>query len=215
GAPGTIGPDGVAGAQPAPGHPAAAPGHSGRAPDHPGPAAEPEPVPDAATLVEALVSRTAQLLGVTDAARAVADQTAGSARAAACAVLVPDGAGWRVSGGHGLRAAERSLVLEASHWLVEALQSADRPILLQSSDLARRPGGVPLASWRHLLVAPVPRTRVFIVLARAGDDEPFGPEDVHALAGPLTRAAPMLRAAMQVRHLARLLAPLRDVPPGP
>jgi hypothetical protein len=56
---------------------------------------------------------------------------------------------------------------------------------------------------------------VLVVLARAGDGDPFGPADAGALTGPLTEAAPLLRTAMQARNLARLLAPLRDVPPQP
>ena len=182
----------------------------------------------ATDLVKALLDRIGDVVSVAEAAQAVADRAVAVTGSAACAVLVPDGDLWRVAGGVGLRELERRLVIDRSHRLVELVEpregrsgrrderqdgSAGRPVVLDDTDAVRqRPGGLPLAGWRYLLAGPVPAVRAFVLLARGADAHPFGPPETQALREPLADAAPLLQAALHTRHLARLLAPLRDLP---
>ena len=81
-----------------------------------------------------------------------------------------------------------------------------------TATVRQRPGGMPLAGWRYLLAAPVPAVRAFVLLARGSDAQPFGAAETDALRRPLAEAEPLIQAALRTRHLARLLAPLRDLP---
>jgi hypothetical protein len=165
-------------------------------------------------LVGRLTDRIGDLVTVPDAAQVIAMTLADLVGAAASAVLVPDGAVWRVSGGVGLRPVERRLVLDRGHWLVEQVVDGGRPLLVETTDTVRQYlAGAPLASWRHLLVVAVPDPTVIFVLARGADAGPFTDADLHDLAGPLQHAAELVAVAVRTRHLARLLAPLRDVDP--
>jgi hypothetical protein len=162
-------------------------------------------------LVLQLIDRGDDLYGVADTAQVLSDDVVERTGADAAAILVPDGAVWRVSGGVGLRPLERRLVLDAAHWLIEQVVGGERPVLVADSDQVRQQlAGAPLAAWRHLLAVPVPAVRAVVLLARGPEAPPFGDEQVQALAGSLDEATALLQSALQLRHLARLLAPHCD-----
>ncbi|GLY32849.1 hypothetical protein [Kineosporia sp. NBRC 101731] len=165
-------------------------------------------------LIRMLAERTGELYGVSDTSQVLADDVIERASADAAAVLVPDGPIWRVSGGVGLRPAERRLELNDSHWLITEIGSAGRAVLIDDTDIVRQQlAGAPLAAWRHLLALPVPDVRVIVVMARGDEGEPFSQRDLSAVYPPVRESAVLLAQAIETRRLARALAPLREPEP--
>lgn len=156
-----------------------------------------------------------ELFGVCDTAQLLADEIVEIAEADAAAVLVPDGGLWRVSGGVGLRPAERRLVLDAGHWLVSEIAVGGRALLVEDTDIVRpKLAGAPLAAWRHLLAIPIPQVRSAVVLARGYEAGAFSEQDLAAVVEPVRRNVSLMRTALRTRQLARLLAPLRETDPS-
>jgi hypothetical protein len=144
----------------------------------------------------------------------LADEILDRVRAEAVAVVVADGALWRVAGGIGLRPMERRLALPADHWLIAEVSHDGRAVLIGDTD-AIRPSlaGAPLAAWHYLLAVPVPGHEAVVLLARGPQAEPFETADVALVAPAVREAAQLLRTALQTRALARRLASLRDLDP--
>jgi ApbE superfamily uncharacterized protein (UPF0280 family) len=166
---------------------------------------------DLPSLVATLSRRCGELFGVADTAQVLADDLVERAEADAAAVLVPDGPIWRVSGSVGLRPLERSAALDATHWVITEIALGGQVLLLQDTALARpKLAGAPLATWRHLLAVPVPRVQALVMLARGPAASPFGEADLAQVVAPVSEAADLLATAIQTRHLARLLSPLRE-----
>jgi hypothetical protein len=162
--------------------------------------------------VRALLDRRSELFGVAETAQVLADEVIERGESDAAAVLVPDGTQWRVSGGVGLRPLERRLLLDTSHWLISEIAVGGRALLIEDTDIVRpRLAGAPLAAWRHLLAVPVPGLRAAVVLARSQEAARFTERDLAAVVPVVAEAGPLLMAALQMRELARVLAPLRDV----
>jgi hypothetical protein len=162
--------------------------------------------------VRALLDRRSELFGVSETAQVLADEVIERGEADAAAVLVPDGQRWRVSGGVGLRPLERRLLLDTSHWLISEIAVGGRALIIEDTDIVRpRLAGAPLAAWRHLLAVPVPGIRAAVVLARGQEASRFGDRDLAAVVPVVAEAADLLSAALRMRELARVLAPLRDV----
>ncbi len=179
------------------------------------PAAAPPARSTVVSLVSALTEQVAHVYGVADTAQVLADEVVERADADAAAILVPDGTVWRVSGGVGLRPLERRLVLDSTHWLVGEIAIEGRALLVEDTDIVRpKLVGAPLAAWRHLLAVPVPDVQAAVVLARGHEAGPFTEHDLAIIVGPVREAAVLLRAAIQARHLARLLSPLREQESG-
>ena len=131
-------------------------------------------------LVHQLVERAPELYGVPDTAQVLADEIVERADADAAAVLIPDGAVWRVTAGVGLRPLERRLVLDSSHWLIAEAALQGRALLIEYTDIVRQKiAGAPLAAWRHLMCLPV------VQVAQWGE-QPGQPADIHC---PLQQAA--------------------------
>ena len=163
-------------------------------------------------LVHQLIERAAELYGVPDTAQVLADEIVERADADAAAVLIPDGAVWRVTAGVGLRPLERRLVLDSSHWLIAEAALQGRALLIEDTDIVRQKiAGAPLAAWRHLMCLPVVDLRSAVVVARSAEAGPFTERDLAAVIDPIREASGLLQRAMDVRRLARLLAPLRDL----
>jgi hypothetical protein len=122
------------------------------------------------------------------------------------ALLVPDGAIWRVAGGVSLRPLEHRLQLTRESWLIERVANAGKGILIQDSDVARQDlRGAPLASHSHLVAVPVTKVSAILLLAR-DSDEPFTEATLGSLAALAEEAAPLIETAMNLRALARKLA---------
>ena len=167
--------------------------------------------PGVADLVHELIARAAELFGVTDTGQVLADEIVERADADAAAVLVPDGRLWRVCAGVGLRPLERRLVLDDTHWLIAESALDGRALLIEDTDIVRQKlAGAPLASWRHLMSLPIPDLRSAVIVARGPDAGPFSERDLAAVIDPVREAAGLLERALDVRELARLLAPMRD-----
>jgi hypothetical protein len=133
-------------------------------------------------------------------------------RADAGALLVPDGAVWRVAAGVALRPLEYRLQLDKDAWLVQQIAAAGKGILVEDSDVARHDlRGAPLASRTHLLAVPVPQVHAILLLAR-DRDEVFSESSLAALAGLADEAGPLLQQAIDLRTLARALARHTDEP---
>lgn len=162
--------------------------------------------------VRALLDRRSELFGVSETAQVLADEVIERGEADAAAVLIPDGQRWRVSGGVGLRPLERRLLLDTSHWLISEIAVGGRALIIEDTDIVRpRLAGAPLAAWRHLLAVPVPGIRAAVVLARGQEASRFTDRDLAAVVPVVSEAADLLAAALRMRELARVLAPLRDV----
>jgi hypothetical protein len=212
-------PDGV-GADP---RPSALPDRVDVVPDvdpeaEPDPGSDPDPepaerrtAPSARELVRALNERGDELFGVADTCQVLAEEVVERAVADAAAVLVPDGAVWRVGGGVGLRPMERRALLDATHWIITEIALGGQALLLTDAESVRpRLAGAPLAGWDQLIAVPVPEVNAVVAVARARGGRPFTRADLDAVAVPVNEAARLLSAAMATRRLARLLAPLAE-----
>lgn len=161
-------------------------------------------------LVRALGGQLEHLYGVPETAEVIVTDAVDRAQADAGAVLVPDDGVWRVAAGVGLRPLEHRYELQDDSWLIEQIARAHKGAIVQESDVAREQlHGAPLASWRHLLAAPVPGAEGLLIVARR-DDPPFTEENLSALAAVGREAQELLQAALDTRSLARALSQFRD-----
>lgn len=175
-----------------------------------------EPAMRTVELMRMLLERAGELYGVGDTAQVLADDVVERADADAAAVLVPDGAVWRVGGGVGLRPLERRLVLDESHWLIAEIARPGRAVLIEDTDIIRQQlAGAPLAAWRHLLAVPVPDVQAAVVLARGQEAGPFTDQDLTAVVPTVREAATLLTQAIETRRLARTLASLQELDTEP
>ena len=161
-------------------------------------------------LVRALGRQLEHLYGVPETAEVIVTDAVDRAGADAGALLVPDDGVWRVAAGVGLRPLEHRYELADDSWLIEQIAQAHKGAIVQESDVAREQlHGAPLASWRHLLAAPIPGVEGLLIMARR-DDPPFTEEDLSALAAVGREAQELLQAALDTRSLARALWQFRD-----
>ena len=108
------------------------------------------------SLVRALLARSHEVYGVTEAGSLVVADALARTGAGAGALLLPDGDIWRVAAGEGLRRLEHRYVLAADSWLVTTIASRHKGVIIDRTDVARRPlAGAPLAAHKHLVAAPV------------------------------------------------------------
>lgn len=165
---------------------------------------------DAIALVRHLSRLVSKLYGVPETAEVIVTDAVDRTNADAGALLVPDDGCWRVSAGVGLRPLEHRYELHADSWLVQQVAHYHKGAIVEESDVAREQlQGAPLASWRHLLAAPVPQVAALLILARR-EDPPFDESDLAALASLGSEAGPLLAAAIDTRSLARSMWEFRD-----
>jgi CheY-like chemotaxis protein len=165
---------------------------------------------DAVDLVRRLSGQLHRLYGVPEVSEVIVTDAVDRTKADAGAILVPDAGDWRVAAGVGLRPLETRYELHDSSWVVQQVAKAHKGVIIQESDVAREQlQGAPLASWRHLLAAPVPDVEAVLLLARR-EDPPFDEGDLAVLATLGTEAGPLLSAALETRSLARHLYDFRD-----
>jgi len=179
------------------------------------PSAEPSPDDrlrtDVNALVAALVARAADLYSVPEIAAVLVAELVERVDAKACAVLVPDGPRWRVSGDVGLRVLERRLELGFDHWLVKEVVGSQHGLVVEDSDITRGVlAGAPMASYQNLMAVPVPAARGIVIVGR-GVSRPFTEKELAVVAGVAAEADPLLGSAMAGRALARELAALTDL----
>jgi outer membrane biosynthesis protein TonB len=162
-----------------------------------------------AQLVTHLSERAQELIGLGECADVVVLELAERTAAEAAAVLLPDGAAWRVAGGHNLRPLEHRIQLDAGSWLVETIAIGGRGLIIEGSDIGRqRLSGSPLASWTHLLAAPLPGLRGVLLAARSAG--PFDEAALTAAVALAEEAVPLLQEGMELRTLARQLSAYTD-----
>jgi hypothetical protein len=210
-------------------HPAADPGTTAQARDGPPPspttdavlsqAPAPTPVQTESTfpvpisalaLVRALLPRLSELDGVATTSDVIVKGAADRTGADGAVLLLPDDGRWRVAGGIGLRPVETRFQLPEDSWLVREIALRAQGAIIEDTDIARsRLRGAPLASWRHLMAAPVPRIGGLLLLARKSDP-PFDEASLRELVEVTAEATPLLAAAVDVRSLARMLDGFRD-----
>ena len=165
--------------------------------------------PRAHSLVRALTAAVDQLDSVGDTAEVVLSEAMTLVPADAGAVLVRDGAAWRVSAGAGLRALEDRRSLSPEHWLVQQVSQSMHGVLLAGgegrwSELY----GAPLSGRAFLLASPLPPIGAILLLGR--DEHEFSDPDLETLFSFSDEAGHLLADAMDVRRLARLLEPFCD-----
>jgi hypothetical protein len=154
---------------------------------------------------------------VSDTAQVLAEDLVERAQAEAVAVLVPDESTWKVSGSVGLDPVEQQATLDATHWLITKVAQAGQVLLLQDAVLAQSTlAGAPLATRQHLLAVQVPQVHALVMFARGPAARAFTESDLSHLVAAISEAATLLTDAVQIRRLARLLAPLIGTePPSP
>ena len=170
----------------------------------------PEDPRSTASLVRALLARSHEVYGVSEAGALVVADALARTGAGAGALLLPDGDTWRVAAGEGLRRLEHRYVLSSDSWLVTTIASRHKGVIIDRTDVARRPlAGAPLAAHKHLVAAPVRAVAGILLIAR--DDDPgFGERDLLSLARLAEASAGILASALDARQLARLLGDIRD-----
>jgi hypothetical protein len=165
---------------------------------------------DAVDLVRRLSGQLHRLYGVPEVSEVIVTDAVDRTKADAGAILVPDADDWRVAAGVGLRPLETRYELHKDSWVVQQVAKGHKGVIVEESDVAREQlQGAPLASWRHLLAAPVPDVEAVLLLARR-EDPPFDEHDLAVLATLGTEAGPLLSAALDTRSLARHLYDFRD-----
>ncbi|HVF03615.1 MAG TPA: hypothetical protein VNA20_02125 [Frankiaceae bacterium] len=184
----------------------------------PTPEPTPEPAPDPAParpaptglvdLAAALAERVREFNTVADCAEVAAEELADRVGAEATACLVPDGNEWRVAGGRNLHPLEPWVNLNADHWLIRTAVDERRAVVVPESERAAL-HGAPLATWRHVLVVPLPDVRGVLVAARA--EEPFAENAVEQARDVVPEATALLTEAVAARALARALLPFADL----
>ncbi len=168
------------------------------------------PADDAVDLVRRLSRVVHTLYGVPETSEVVIVDAVERTHADAGALMVPDDGAWRVAAGVGLRPLETRYELHAESWVVQQVAQAHKGVIVEESDIAREQlQGAPLASWRHLLAAPIPQVEALLLLARR-DDPPFDEGDLTILAALGAEAGPLLAGAIDTRALARSLWEFRD-----
>jgi hypothetical protein len=173
-------------------------------------AAHADQIDDSVDLVRRLSRVAHTLYGVPETAEVIIVDAAERTHADAGALMVPDEGRWRVAAGVGLRPLEQRYELHGESWLVQQVAQAHKGVIVEESDIAREQlQGAPLASWRHLLAAPIPQVEALLLLARR-DDPPFDEGDLTILAGLGAEAGPLLAAAIDTRSLARTMWEFRD-----
>ena len=179
-------------------------------PPAPGPEPAPAPLPDDVRgLVLGLTEFLDELTTVADVADVVIADALDRTLAEAAALLVPDGACWRVAAGANLRPLEHRLELDESSWLVHEVALRGLGLLVEGTDIARTAlQGAPLASWQHLLATPVPMVCGVLMLARS--EHAFDETDLKTQADLGREAGPWLQGAIETRALARALSPFTD-----
>jgi hypothetical protein len=161
-------------------------------------------------LVRALRARIGDLYGVGETGEVIVTDAVARTGADAAALMVPDDGVWRVAAGVGLRPLETRYELDHSAWLVDQVAGHHRGMIVEESDVAREHlQRAPLASWRHLIAAPLGQARSLMLVARR-DDPAFGVTELDELARLCDEAGPLLAAALDTRALARELATFRD-----
>lgn len=183
------------------------------------PVAEPEaPAPEPAVaagpavgaFAESVLAWARERSDVRETAEVVVAELAERTGAEAAALLLPDGAEWRVAAGVGLRPLEGRLRLGAGHWLVATVVEHGEGVIVDDSDGARDELiGAPLASWARVLAVPVTAVRGVFVAAREG--EAFDEAALATAVAVAGEASGMLTDALALRAVARALAPFTDV----
>ncbi len=158
-----------------------------------------------AELIKMLLESADLLYTLAETAGVVVEDAIHRASADSGALLVPDGAVWRVAGGIGLRPLEHRYQLTAESWLVDRVSASGKGILIEESDVARKHlQGAPLASRTHLLAVPVPTVGGILLLSR-DDSSAFDETVLGELAKLAVEAEPLLQRAIDARTLARML----------
>jgi hypothetical protein len=173
--------------------------------------APPRPAPTTTSLpdLQQLAAAVDTLLTVEEVGNVVASDAADRLESAAIALLVPDGDSWRVVGSHGLRPAERRIVVSADHWLVAELVNRKRGAVIEHTDITRAQlRQAPLASLDHIVVATETELKALVMAGR--DEDPFTEHDLAVLVSLLRAAGPSLKQALDLRDLARQLQPFAD-----
>ncbi|MCZ3387859.1 MAG: GAF domain-containing protein [Actinomycetia bacterium] len=172
------------------------------------PEPEPEPISEfsAGDPMHWLLEEAESYYTLEEIAKVIVEDAVVRGLADAGALLVPDGALWRVAAGVGLRPLEHRLQLLPEAWIVDNVATAGKGVLIQDSDVARLDlRGTPLASRNHLMAVPVPIVRAVLILSRDGS-EPFTERSLSSLVDLADEAGPLIEQAVDLRTLARLLA---------
>jgi hypothetical protein len=170
---------------------------------------------DSVDLVRRLSRVARTLYGVPETAEVVIVDAVERTHADAGALMIPDDGAWRVAAGVGLRPLETRYELHVESWVVQQVARGHMGVIVEESDIAREQlQGAPLASWRHLMAAPIPRVEALLLVARR-DDPPFDEGNLTVLAALGSEAGPLLSAAIDTRSLARTLWEFRDEPDPP
>jgi hypothetical protein len=161
-------------------------------------------------LARSLTLRIDELYGVPETAEVIVVDAVERVRAEQAALMLPDGRRWRVAAGIGLGGIERRFELDEDSWVIANVARASKGVLVEDTDVARRPfQRAPLASRKHLLAAPIRLVEGVLIVAR--DTDPgFTEQALADLAHLADEAGLLLAAALDVRDLARRLQPFTD-----
>lgn len=169
------------------------------------------PVNSVSRLMETVGESVPSLIAVPDAADAIIANAVGRLAVDAGALLLPDDAVWRVSGGYALRPLEWRCQLDADSWLAQVVAVDGRGVVVENTDIVRqRLAGAPLANRSHIVAAPVPNVGGILLMAR--NDRPFSDDELSTLADVGRAAIASLTDALATRAVARAMLPLTDFP---
>lgn len=159
--------------------------------------------------VRGLAANISGLRGLEAVAEELVDAAVDATSSEAGAVLVPDSSYWRVAAGVGVRHVEWRLAVASDAWLIEETIAQRHGIVVEGTDIARqRLSGVPLASWEHLMVAPISDVDVVVLVAREAGA--YSDDDIRDLTKVGEGFTSKLDDAIALRELARSLQQFAD-----
>lgn len=162
-------------------------------------------------IVAEVEERLTYVVPVTDLGNVLVQAAVADTDADSGVVLLRDEGEWIVVAGVGLRPLEYRARLHDDHWAVRSATTLGVVVRIEGTDVARqRLVGLPIAGSRNLLLAALGDKQALLAVGRT---EPFVEQDVATLAELCGEALRHLRAALQLRLLARSLAGYDDLPP--
>jgi len=164
--------------------------------------------------VRLLLRRSDQTYGVHETAWAMLCDIGERVRHdAACLMLHDDlDHAWHVVAEHGLAQVERHMLLDReSWWIGSVVHERQAAIMTNDHGMSMASSPAPLARRTQLLACAIPGSDALVLLAR-DDDEPFSDADLDIVATTTDEANRLLSDAIDVRRLARVLAPLSERP---
>ena len=164
--------------------------------------------------VRVLLRRVDRMFGVAETGWAILSDVKDHMSIDAGCLLVHDAldGDWHVIADEGLAQVERHMRLDGESWWISTVVHGGQAAIMTNdngSSIGATPA--PLSRRKQVLACGIPNGGGLLLLARDGD-APFDEADLARIAAIIDEAGPLLADAVDVRSLARSLAPMIERP---